>query len=469
MQASNKKGRPSKPICEKCGKKFTSMKYFNQHNCEKEKEINKYTKCIYCGEEIQKTHAARHKNSCSKKTFLKATMPLIILFCKLINIYNKILKRKNYFDSEKNIKKVIYDFLLNENKDKLTEGKIKEELDNIFKLHENLIKKDEIKEKKNELEKKIKEKNIEKLHDRLIKKINNVDEGTDEESESEIINMLNNIQEEEDEIKSEISDNEYIKENEKDKIKNQEINKINLKKNENIINIKIKEKDEILKKEIIDYYGFLPEEKYIKLFIDAKNWFIPGISAREIIKKYYSEQIDNLNEIMDTIEKKFNKKDYPTSDEIFNLSPDLFQRIQNLRENSNYSDDFEKFYYIFKNLNEKQKEYQCPLCDKIIIQKKKHMLNCKNLKEIFNESKKEAISYFINLFYPLIDKEPYILFYEKKDYEYFKKNICMDIYNKTKYMKKRINDEPNELLNKKTKRELTKKEFLKEIYEEANL
>jgi len=97
------------------------------------------------------------------------------------------------------------------------------------------------------------------------------------------------------------------------------------------------------------------------------------------------------------------------------------------------------------------------------------MLNCKNLKEIFNESKKEAISYFINLFYPLIDKEPYILFYEKKDYEYFKKNICMDIYNKTKYMKKRINDEPNELLNKKTKRELTKKEFLKEIYEEANL
>lgn len=466
-----KRGRPAKSkeniFCIKCRKGFKDERYLKQHICAEFKVKPTDTKlCWYCGEQIQKHNFKRHETSCSKNKFLEVTLPLMSLFCRIINSYNKTIKKNNYLKNNKNMKKIIYDFFKLNNQD-LSEKEIENEFKLFFNLAEDNMKLKESQKEIENLKEKANKIKIEKKHKELF------NEKPDQEEDKELEDILNKIKEKEEEeelsimSKSSDEDNEkkYLELIQEQKAIKEEINKIDLRKNKNIIDLKINEEENKKIKEIKDLFGFIPETKYMKIFIDIKNWYIPGISAREIIKKYYIQQNINYNEISKTIEKKFEKKDYPTTDEIFEMSPSLYQKILTLRNNSNYNDDFESFFYLFKNLNENQINFQCTLCDKIIKQKRSHILNCDKFKKMYEINKQKAIEYFMNSFYPLHDKEPILLYYSNKDYEIFKKNIIKDIYNNKFFKEKRIKENEIKLLGNKTKRteKLTKKKLIKEI------
>ena len=187
----------------------------------------------------------------------------------------------------------------------------------------------------------------------------------------------------------------------------------------------------------------LYNERAIK---DSVTYTFPGISVRQIIFEFIKNRNltdDELIDYMDYIEyidMKLYKKDYPTDDEI-KESEYLYKKIMKLRQQYDYYDYFERFYYMLIECYENPENIRCEYCLRYFVNLKEHYKKCDKFKEAFYVNKPNTIVKYLRKFYdsklwPTSKEVYYIDYYKQYCANYFTETIGKHIKNRILFREK---------------------------------
>ena len=265
---------------------------------------------------------------------------------------------------------------------------------------------------------------------------------------------LKNVKTKEDEKKIEeefINDKEYVRHN----------HEIYIKIIENLKNEKLKEQNNILEELQIDRKN-KNIEKIFELVDIVKKQNCPLLSFRQIILDFINEQ-DSLNElIIKRINKRYQKKDFLTNEEINEISDNLAAKILDLYVISQeYDDCYKKIYNMIEEFNKNKEKYQCYYCKRYILHKFQHYRKCKMIQKNFYKNKAHFFWEFINKNYTNTQLEKVNLSainkkYIKNDFHFFINNIHENIISTVEF-------EERYALSKKNTYKIIKKKYKNKI------
>jgi len=441
--------------CSQCGRLFTGSRYLTQHiNTQHNNNNNNNSVleeggkkiCRKCGKVVSKKHMAEHKTKCGammkkeeKRKEKKSFNFFLNFLIKLISIYNEKVEIANLIGDEFDQRKYLYKY---KNKEL-----IKEEDDENSSLILPPPKSEENSPMPSESE------NEEDNKGSQNKECNNNEEKIStiakyfKKLRKKEINLNNKALRKYFEIKSTKIDHNKIKIITNNK-KIEEIRKLNYYNNNN--DLKMNDGNTDLFLECINQYAFTK------------------ISCRQVIRYATTDK-----EIIRNADKIINKKikDYPTDQEIKSKDEEISNKLANIRNNNMfYNEKIEFFTLLVKNfLNKEQiflKKIQCDYCFHFVLNKKRHLLQCKKFKNTFEKNKGALLMKYLLLCYPLIKPEVKLRvtrYLEKKSLKY--------IYKKTRGilkfgLLKALEKEEEKKEKKKETKKIKKKDWLDNFYKE---
>ena len=173
---------------------------------------------------------------------------------------------------------------------------------------------------------------------------------------------------------------------------------------------------------------------------DSVTHNFPGISARQLIFDFLRNRGLGDNELIERVDMKLYKRDYPTDDEL-KENEYLFKKIMKLRQNYDYYDYFERFYFMLLQCYETPENVECEYCHRFYVDLKNHMKKCNKFEEAFYTDKRKVMSKYMRKFYNTIkwpiEKEVYFLnYYEQYSAKYFVETIGKHIKDRITFIRK---------------------------------
>ena len=198
-----------------------------------------------------------------------------------------------------------------------------------------------------------------------------------------------------------------------------------------LINLRLKLREENIDEE--DLYN-------IDAVKDSETYTFPGMSVRQIIFDFLKNRNLADNELIERIDMKLYKKDYPTDDEI-QENKYLYKKIMKLRMQYDFYDYYERFYYLMIDCYDRPENVQCKYCLRYFLDLKNHRKKCDKFKEAFYADKRKIIGEHIRKFYKTdnwtTEKEVYFIdYYSKYSANYFIETIGKHIKSRNLFRKK---------------------------------
>ena len=220
-------------------------------------------------------------------------------------------------------------------------------------------------------------------------------------------------------------------------------------------------------KKLLEELGIKDEKKNLMILkliktINASENI--NLSFRQIVFDFLNNISDSAgslinNKIIDKINKKYQKKDFFTYEELKNISDDLCYKVFYLIDtNSEYQKKYDYYYNFLKEFKDGNvNKYLCVFCNKYYLHKYQHYRKCDILKNKYQESVSEVFYKFIynNFTNEQLEKiipENILKNYISKDFFYFINNIKDNIEHPNEF---------NNLKNKNFSYVFKKKYFLK--------
>ena len=173
---------------------------------------------------------------------------------------------------------------------------------------------------------------------------------------------------------------------------------------------------------------------------DVECQTFPGISARQVIFTFLRDRNIGNRELIDRIDNKLYKVDYPTDEEIQAIDI-LYDQIKELRNVYRYNEIFQEFYYLLVRCYDNPEEHRCPYCTGFYCDVKRHYSVCFSFKQAFYRDRTKVISDYLKSYtnyakWSQAKIAYYIDYYNESSHDYFLDTINEHIRNRAKFLKK---------------------------------